>query len=572
MIERIYNFMTGHNMLEEGGCILAAVSGGADSMCLLEVLREMQRRSGFRLKVFHVHHGLRESADGDLRYVAQYCEDRGIPFEAAYVDAAGFAAESGLSVEEAARHLRYKALEQAADRWEQELLSSDRGVAPAPAGREVAPAPAGREVAPAPAGREAASAPAGRGGAPAPAGRGGAPAPTGRIAEARAGRIAEARAGRTAEAPTGRTAEAPTGRKAECRKAECRIAVAHHMEDQAETVLFNLVRGSRLTGLRGMLPVNGRIIRPLLTCSRGEIEAFLNARGIRWREDETNEDVRYSRNLLRHEVMPLLERINKGAVEHIARAAEEAARAEEFLMEETERAALQCCERRDSVTCVFVPELMRQPTLIRRRVIYGVIADTAGRKKDLQDLHVQAVLQLAQKNGNGRLDVFGGVRVEKVYDKLFFCMGAKNGAFRADAVSGRRWPMDAGEYSCRVLDFDGDLSSVPRKLYTKWLDYDKIGAFPSFRTRREGDRIRLDESGRSKTIARYMIDAKVPAELRGRIVLPASGSEILWIPAGRTDAAEAGTGSSSDSSRISAAYMVSSHTSRILEICWEPAD
>ena len=337
-------------------------------------------------------------------------------------------------------------------------------------------------------------------------------------------------------------------------------------------MLFNLVRGSRLTGLRGMLPVNGRIIRPLLTCSRGEIEEFLNAHGILWREDETNEDVRYSRNLLRHEVMPLLERINKGAVEHIARAAEEAARAEEFRMEETERASLQCCERRDSVSCVSVPELMRQPTLIRRRVIYGVIADTAGRKKDLQDLHVQAVLQLAQKNGNGRLDVFGGVRVEKVYDKLFFCMGAKNGAFRADAVSGRRWPMDAGEYSCRVLDFDGDLSSVPRKLYTKWLDYDKIGAFPSFRTRREGDRIRLDESGRSKTIARYMIDAKVPAELRGRIVLPASGSEILWIPAGRTDAAEAGTGSSSDSGRISAAYMVSSHTSRILEICWGPAD
>ena len=547
MIERIYNFMTGYNMLEEDGCIIAAVSGGADSMCLLEVLRELQRRSGFRLKVFHVHHGLRESADGDLRYVSQYCEDRGIPFEAAYVDAAGFAAESGLSVEEAARHLRYKALEQAADRWEQELLSSDYGAAPTPADCGAAPAPA-RRTAEAPAGRTA-------------------EAPAGRTAEAPAGCTAEARAGRTAEAPTGRTAEAPTGRKA-----ECRIAVAHHMEDQAETVLFNLVRGSRLTGLRGMLPVNGRIIRPLLTCSRGEIEEFLNAHGILWREDETNEDVRYSRNLLRHEVMPLLERINKGAVEHIARAAEEAARAEEFLMEETERAALQCCERRDSVTCVSVPELMRQQTLIRRRVIYGVIADTAGRKKDLQDLHVQAVLQLAQKNGNGRLDVFGGVRVEKVYDKLFFCMGAKNGAFRADAVPGRRWPMDAGEHSCRVLDFDGDLSSVPRKLYTKWLDYDKIGAFPSFRTRREGDRIRLDESGRSKTIARYMIDAKVPAELRGRIVLPASGSEILWIPAGRTDAAEAGTGSSSDSGRISAAYMVSSHTSRILEICWGPAD
>ena len=143
MIERIYNYMTGHNMIEEGGCILAAVSGGADSMCLLEVLRELQGRAGLRLKVFHVHHGLRESADGDLRYVAEYCEERGIPFEAAYVDAAGFAAGSGLSVEEAARHLRYEALEQAADRWEQEMLSSGRATAEASSGRtaeEAAPA------------------------------------------------------------------------------------------------------------------------------------------------------------------------------------------------------------------------------------------------------------------------------------------------------------------------------------------------------------------------------------------------------------------------------------------------
>ena len=130
--------------------------------------------------------------------------------------------------------------------------------------------------------------------------------------------------------------------------------------------------------------------------------------------------------------------------------------------------------------------------------------------------------------------------------------------------------MEAGEYSCRVFDFDGDLSTVSRKQYTKWLDYDKIGAFPSFRTRREGDRITLDETGRSKTIARYMIDAKVPAELRGRIVLPIAGSEILWIPAGAADASDPETGSSSDGGRMSAAYKVSSRTGRILEICWEP--
>ena len=628
MIDRIYNYMTVNNMIEEGGRILAAVSGGADSMCLLEALRELQPRAGLQIKVFHVHHGLRESADGDLDYVANYCERAGIPFEAVYADAAGFAERHGLSVEEAARQLRYEALEKAADQWDREQLSK----------REHMP-----------------------------------------------------------ECKDLPDQENP----ASGQNGNCRIAVAHHMEDQAETVLFNLVRGSRLTGLRGMLPVSGRIIRPLLTCSRGEIEEFLAARGISWREDETNEDVRYSRNLLRRRIIPLLEQINRGAQEHIARASEEAAEAEEFLRAETEKAAEECrihreCgthgERRireecgtheesstygESIDVVSIPKLLRYPPLIRRRVVYSVIADLAGRKKDLRDKHVQAVLQLAQKNGNGQLDVFGGVRVEKVYDRLLFYAGNSAGAVAsqagntvgaaasqagnsagavashagktADAIAShagntvgavasqagntagavashagntagaiasqagntagaaashagntaneavechvnptgrapeesrselpshasaysRRWPTDAGEYRCRVFDFDGDMAAVSRKLYTKWLDYDKIGAFPSFRTRRSGDRITLDESGRSKTIARYMIDAKVPAQLRDRIVLPTLGSEILWIPAGAVEAPDHETGSSSDGGRINAAYMVSDQTSRILEICWE---
>ena len=536
MINRIHDYMIHNKMIEEGGCILAAVSGGADSMCLLEILRELQARVGFQLRVLHVHHGLRESAEGDLEYVAGFCAAACIPFEAVRVDAAGYAAEAGMSVEEAARHLRYEALKSVAERWDRENRpKSDTESSP--------------------------------------------------------------QAGNT----------------------HCRIAVAHHLEDQAETVLFNLVRGSRLRGLRGMLPVNGRIIRPLLECSRREIEEFLRERGISWREDETNEDVRYARNLLRREVMPLLEKINAGAVQHIAKAAEEAAETEEFLRAETEKAMKKCRETRkdndsraehdgraehDSPNSenqhppiiLSIPILLEEPPLIRRRVVYEVIAETAGRKKDLRDVHVQDVLKLAQKNGNGRLDVFAGVSVEKVYDILIFLGDAKSArekdlskAESPTFLAARRWPMEAGEYSYRVFDFDGNLATVSRKQYTKWFDYDKIGAFPSFRTRSEGDRITLDESGRSKSIARYMIDAKIPAELRGRIVLPAAGKEILWVPAGLaaesqrlkapalpvdtpaglTEGTE--TIRSSDSGRISASYLVSGSTRRILEISWEPA-
>ena len=523
MIDRIYNYMTANNMVEEGGRILVAVSGGADSMCLLEVLRELQPRAGLQLKVFHVHHGLRESAAGDLDYVAEYCERADIPFEAAYVDAAGFAGDHGLSVEEAARQLRYEALEKAADQWDREQLPGNEHMPESEHMAAIEHMPGSKDI------------------------------------------------------PEQETL-------ASRQNGKCRIAVAHHMEDQAETVLFNLVRGSRLTGLRGMLPVSGRIIRPLLTCSRREIEEFLAARGISWREDETNEDVRYSRNLLRRRIIPLLEQINKGAQEHIVRASEEAAEAEEFLRAETEKAAEECRIHEESIDIVSIPNLLQYPPLIRRRVVYGVIADLAGRKKDLLDKHVQAVLQLAQKNGNGQLDVFGGVRVEKVYDRLLFyagnaCLaedeasagnkGASAKLSAAATAASRRWPMSAAEYECRVLDFDGDMAAVSRKQYTKWFDYDKIGAFPSFRTRRGGDRITLDESGRSKTIARYMIDAKVPAQLRDRIVLPTIGGEILWIPAGAAEAPDSGNGNSSDSGRISAAYMVSEHTSRILEIRWK---
>ena len=548
MINRIYDYMIRNKMIEESGCIIAAVSGGADSMCLLEILRELRTKAGFQLRVLHVHHGLRESAEGDLEYVAGYCEAAGIPFEAVRVDAAGNAAENGLSVEEAARHLRYEALKRAAERWDREN------------------------------------------------------SPQSCLGERQG-------SGNTPQSCRGERQNSGNTPNSDCAERQdkentprsgkmcCRIAVAHHLEDQAETVLFNLARGSRLRGLRGMLPVNGRIIRPLLECSRGEIEEFLRERGIAWREDETNEDVRYARNLLRREVMPLLERINAGVAQHIAKAAEEAAETEEFLRIETGKAMKACRETQEdnsaraehgsqnivnqqSPIIVSIPILLREPPLIRRRVVYEVIAEAAGRKKDLRDVHVQDVLKLAQKNGNGRLDVFGGVQVEKVYDRLIF-----SATVEPAPPFDRRWPMDASEYSCRVFDFDGNLAAVSRKQYTKWFDYDKIGAFPSFRTRREGDRITIDESGRSKSVARYMIDAKIPAELRGRIVLPAAGKEILWVPAGLDANArqmsapayvpnglngEAETIRSSDSGRISASYMVSGRTRRILEIRWKP--
>ena len=143
MIAKVYQYMESQHMIAPGQRILAAVSGGADSMCLLQVLLELQKQMqaqaqkemqqlppqekqvDFMVRVLHVHHGLRESAEGDLQYVKQFCERAGIPFQAVRVDAARYAAENGMSVEEAARHLRYEALEKAAAAWDAEGPGGD---------------------------------------------------------------------------------------------------------------------------------------------------------------------------------------------------------------------------------------------------------------------------------------------------------------------------------------------------------------------------------------------------------------------------------------------------------------
>lgn len=476
-------------MVREGDKILVGVSGGADSVCLLLLLHALQRMGGFpdfSIRVLHVHHGLRESADADQQYVVNLCASLGVPCTCVRVDAAAYSAEHRCGVEEAARILRYDAMEKSCEAWDTE----EPGCSP------------------------------------------------------------------------------------------CHIAVAHHLEDQAETVLFHMVRGSRMAGLLGMRAVSGRVIRPLLDFTREEIEAYLLERGAAWREDETNEDIRYSRNLMRREIMPLLTDINRGAQRHIVQLAAEAAEMEDFLQMLTREAIGRCAVsvhgeeklHRASPICIDIPALLGEPPLLQRRILYTLLAKAAGRKKDLQDAHVRAILGLCGAGGSGRLNLPGGVCAVHEYDRLWLVQSgegtaaiSKCGSVPEDlrtvltgesaARAGGVYPLSAEEYTCRVLSFDGAVSAIPQKKYTKWLNYDKIATLPVFRTRLPGDRIGLQENGeQTKKLARYMIDAKIPAALREYLVFPTAGQEILWIPGGR----------------IHAGYKVTPRTRQVLEIRWLP--
>ena len=141
----------------------------------------------------------------------------------------------------------------------------------------------------------------------------------------------------------------------EISEGEERIAVAHQMEDQAETVLFHLARGSALAGIGGMRPVRRRIIRPLLGVSREEIEKYLRREGISWRTDDTNLSTDYTRNRIRHEILPLLSsRVNAQSVLHICEAAEHAARTTDYLQEQADVFLAQSA-RREGTASAWMP-------------------------------------------------------------------------------------------------------------------------------------------------------------------------------------------------------------------------
>ncbi len=350
--------------------------------------------------------------------------------------------------------------------------------------------------------------------------------------------------------------EAGTGR--------CRIALAHHRNDQAETVLFHLCRGSSVSGLAGMQPVSGRLIRPLLRSDRGTIEELLTEMGQDWCTDETNTEPAYARNRIRNVILPALrEQVNARTDEHIAGLAEDIRGAEEYLQLETQRAAASCRIRDDrggKDVLFSVSAAAGLHPYIRSRVLYAYLAEAAGRRRDISRRHVEALDRLVTEGpSGGEADLLYGLRAKRSYDVIRIGSRVPDRGGKASPAEGKAVPEAAeNAFSMRVFDYswEEDLGrSIPSGRYTKWFDYDKIGQLPLVRTRRAGDRIGID-AAHTCTVRKYMIDSRIPAEERDSYPLICSGSDVLWVPG----------------YRIHYGCRVDSGTKRVLEIVWHCSD
>ena len=279
-----------------GGRVLCAVSGGLDSMCLLDY---MTRQPGFSVGAAHFNHQLRGAeADRDEAFVRDYCGKRRIPFAAGSGDTRALAEREGLSTEEAARRLRYEFLNKAAE---------DGGYDA--------------------------------------------------------------------------------------------ILTAHHADDNAETVLLNLIRGTGAAGLAGIPQVRGNICRPFLRIPRAELAAYAAAHDIPHVEDSTNQDPgAAARNALRSTVMPVLRQLNPKCAENIARTSA-ILREESDALESMARGLMnQVKELPDgvSVPCLMLTDV---PQAVAERAVLQLLAQTGGHRRDLSAAHVLAVLDLARGRG-----------------------------------------------------------------------------------------------------------------------------------------------------------------------------
>ncbi|HTC63499.1 MAG TPA: tRNA lysidine(34) synthetase TilS [Candidatus Saccharimonadales bacterium] len=462
---RVCNTIARHAMIRPGDRVGLGVSGGADSMAMLRIFAELQTKLGITIFVLHFHHQLRgEDADEDERFVKSVAEQFDFPFVSGRANVAEEAKLQSRNVEDAARRLRYKFFNSAA-----ETHGLDR------------------------------------------------------------------------------------------------IAVAHTADDQAETVLSHLLRGTGLTGLAGIYPVAGFIIRPLLESSRQELRAFLSDLRQPWREDLTNQDTSHMRARIRHQLLPLLlSDFDSAAVTRLARLAGHA-REDEAFWRSLENAKFQDLATRETPTAISLgidnllfpmkgssfPSLQESQTphsamALSRRLVRKIYSELRGTREQLTSRHVESVIELATKSQSGARINLPGISVERIFNRLLF----KNGSTAADKIQ----QGESLEQNCtftytverpeRVDSASVVVTEIHRRFSLKivdWppsprdtvsgriaLDFERVQWPLVLRNWLPGDSYRPQGSRSARKVKRLLLESRIPRSSRIGWPILTSQGRVIW--------------------------------------------
>ncbi len=419
-MENVLDYIKENKLIKSGEIIGVACSGGRDSMSLLHYLNSIKQDLDCEVVAINVDHGIRQTSALDTEFVMQFCKDHKIRAYKFKGEALKVAKEEKLTVEQAARKVRYGIFE----------TVIQKGV---------------------------------------------------------------------------------------CDK----IALAHHMYDQAETVLLNILRGAGLNGARGMEPIrDGIYIRPLLKTPRENIMAYIDEFGLEFVEDETNKDTTYSRNYLRNIVMPALRRHFKGADRSLVNFAELCKKDDDFINSKIDTNTMI-----ESKEYVKVPlSYFYQDEAVVNRILKKVFDKFS--RQDFERRHFDIVRSFALEANNGNIiSLPFKVKALKEYDYIII------GHIKKKENVGE-YPFQSGKLK---IEGYGTIRSTSSKVLTEpkihqhIIDAEKLPAIAVWRFRQEGDTFAPLGLNGSKKLKEYFIDKKIPQRMRNEIPVLAVGERILAV-------------------------------------------
>ena len=314
-----------------------------------------------------------------------------------------------------------------------------------------------------------------------------------------------------------------------------KIATAHNQNDQAETVLMRVLRGTGIEGLAGIrYKREDGVIRPLLDVSREDIEAYLEENHLEYCTDSTNQEDEYSRNRIRHQLMPqLMEQFNPKLLQALSSLAKNMAEDGDFLKGYAsrfyKRLGSPLPNRRPVVLEMESLEMLERS--LKVRLCKLAAEDAMGRGYKAERKHWESVLGLLSKETGSRVVLPGGLTVSVGYGWLIFEIPEeaekKISTFEAVTVEPEHsYPVPEGTVSFALAE------PTKQLLENQWmLDYEKLDGLPlELRTRRDGDRIAVYRDGRDKKLKDFLIDEKIPREERDKLMLVCNGNQVVLIP------------------------------------------
>lgn len=455
MIDKVLKTIKDNNMFQRGDKVIVAVSGGPDSIALLNILHELKKDLQIEICAAHVNHCLRgEEADADEEYVRRFCENLNINFKSKRVDINELAKARNISSETAGREVRYEFFRK---------LREDI-------------------------------------------------------------------------------------------KAQ-KVAIAHNANDQAETVLMRIMRGTGLEGLIGIRPVRDEIfVRPIINNTREEVEEYCRKNKLNPRIDKTNFQSIYSRNKIRLELIPYIQQnFNKDIISVLNRLADTIKTDNDYLEIISKEKYKKYCEISEKKVIISKEAFLEHQSIITR-IIRLALYNITGSLNNFEKIHIYDVMDI-QKNTTGkRICLPKDVYILNNYGDII----VHDGSSYNKEVNTKEYLLREGvnklkelklRVAIRIIDAEIRMNFRSTELI-KYFDYDKIGGNMTLRFRRDGDRIIPLGMVGSKKLKDLFIDLKIPKEQRNEIPLICFNDQIAWIVG----------------YRVSESFKISKNTRKVLEV------